>query len=198
VAEGVDAEKALGWLKNGNTRYLTNHLRKDGRSQSDRNRLAKGQNPHTIVISCADSRVPPETIFDQSLGEIFVVRVAGEALDSSVIASVEYAVEHLGTKNILVMGHTSCGAVKAAALAKTGESAGSESLDKLVNDIKPRFEGRTIASSDLDNASVMNARGVAADLAQRSKIIQKAMTEKNVKISSSLYHIDSGKVDFLR
>lgn len=198
ASAGVDADTALRWLKNGNNRYLKNNLRKDGRGAEDRKRLAKGQAPHSIIISCADSRVPPETLFDQSLGEVFVVRVAGEALDSSVIASVEYAVEHLGAKNILVMGHTSCGAVKAAATTAQGASAGSESLDKLIADIKPRITGRSTAAVDLDRDSTLNAQGVAADLVKRSKIIGHAIQEKNVKVSASLYHIDTGTVDFLQ
>lgn len=79
---------------------------------SDLKRLSTGQKPHTIVLSCSDSRVPPEVLFDQKLGEIFVIRTAGQAIDSSVLASIEYAVSHLGTNLIVVMGHESCGAVK--------------------------------------------------------------------------------------
>ncbi|OYZ22944.1 MAG: hypothetical protein B7Y39_07275, partial [Bdellovibrio sp. 28-41-41] len=102
----ISPDKALGWLKNGNTRYSKGTFRKDGASSKDITRLSTGQNPHTIVLSCSDSRVPPEVVFDQKLGEIFVVRTAGEMVDDSVLASIEYGVEHLGANLILVMGHS--------------------------------------------------------------------------------------------
>lgn len=197
---GIDAETALRYLKNGNVRYLKQNLRSDGQAQTDRNRLASGQHPHTIILSCSDSRVPPEVLFDQKLGEVFVVRVAGEALDSSVIASVEYAVEHLGVKQILVMGHTECGAVKAALTTPKGKSAGSPDLDKLVADIQPRVKAdRKPASMSphLVEESTANANKIATELPHRSKIIGEALETKGLKIRSSLYHIDTGKVDFL-
>ncbi len=196
ASESIPAEKSLGWLKNGNTRFLKGNFRKDGKSGADRKRLAGGQKPHTIVISCADSRVPPELVFDQSLGEIFVIRAAGEALDSSVIASAEYAVEHLGPKSIVVLGHTSCGAVKAAMETKEGTSAGSSDLDKLVADIKPRIAGVKKVSSAVAEESAANAKGVAADLMKRSEIIKSAVEKKGVKITPALYDLDSGVVSF--
>ncbi|MGZ3798075.1 MAG: carbonic anhydrase, partial [Pseudobdellovibrionaceae bacterium] len=130
---GVNAKTALAWLKNGNTRYLKGTLRKDGQSNKDRERLVTGQKPHTIILSCSDSRVPPEVLFDQKLGEIFVIRTAGEALDNAAIASVEYALEHLGSHLLVVMGHESCGAVKAAFSTLKGEDAGSPALDATSN-----------------------------------------------------------------
>ena len=196
----VAPKTALKWLKNGNKRYVNKTWRNDGKNQSDRERLKSAQHPHTILLSCADSRVPPELVFDQSLGEIFVIRVAGEALDSSVIASIEYAVEHLGTKNIVVMGHTSCGAIKATLGAKAGQSVGSPALDQLVSDIKPRLtttKGRSIASLDVDKASEMNAVGVGADLIKRSKIIREKFESGHVLVTSAMYHLDTGKVDFI-
>lgn len=90
-------------LLSGHKRYMKMSLRRDGVAVKDRQRLATGQEPHTIFLSCSDSRVPPEIIFDQGLGEIFVVRTAGEALDSSAIASIEYAVSHLGSNLIVVL-----------------------------------------------------------------------------------------------
>ena len=138
VPPGVSAEQDRQWLSNGNVRFRTAKYRRDGKSMSDINKLAGGQKPHSVILSCADSRVPPELLFDQALGEIFVIRVAGEALDSSVIASIEYAVAHLGTRNIVVMGHTQCGAIKAAMGAKKGARSGSSSLDALVADSLPR------------------------------------------------------------
>jgi hypothetical protein len=106
---GVEAKTSFRWLQNGNKRFVTESLRKDGQSKKDRIRLVSGQKPHAIVLSCSDSRVPPEVLFDQKLGEIFVVRTAGEALDNTAIASIEYALEHLGSHLLVVMAHESCG-----------------------------------------------------------------------------------------
>ena len=197
-AEGVSAEQSLKWLTNGNSRYVKKHFRSDGRMPADRQRLLAGQKPHAIVLSCSDSRVPPEIVFDQALGEIFVVRVAGESLDSSVIASIEYAVENFGTHLLIVMGHTQCGAVEAALKAKDGESAGSESLDKLLADIRPRL--KSVAgqkqSSNLEIESTLNADGAARDLVKRSDILRKKVESGDLVIKPALYRLDSGKVSF--
>lgn len=198
TAEGVAPEQAMKWLKNGNKRFLKGFFRKDGATKADVERLSKGQKPHSIVLSCSDSRVPPEVVFDQKLGEIFTVRTAGEALDSSAIASIEYAVEHLGAKNILVMGHTQCGAVKAAIGTFGGKDAGSPSLNKLVADIQPRiqqFEGKE-PSKNYEAEGWANTNGVAKDLLMRSSIIAEKVKAGEVKISSALYHLDSGKAEF--
>lgn len=198
ASAGVSAEQSLKWLTNGNIRFVKKNFRKDGRSEQDRKRLLAGQKPHAIVLSCADSRVPPEIIFDQALGEIFTIRVAGEALDSSVIASIEYAVEHLGSKLLIVMGHTQCGAVKATLTTKEGDSAGSESLDKMIADIRPHL--KTVSSDktspNLEIESTLNADGVARDLVHRSAIIRKKVEAGELKIKPALYRMDSGKVSF--
>ena len=195
---GVAPEKALTFLQHGNERYLSKNIRTDGRGAADRKRLLAGQHPHTIVLSCADSRVPPEVIFDQALGEIFTIRVAGEALDTSVIASVEYAVEHLGPRLLVVMGHTQCGAVDAAIKVKEGDSAGSESLDKLLADIRPRIKSVSSGeiSSNLEVESELNAEGVARDLVQRSPLLRKKVESGELVIKPALYRMDSGKVQF--
>lgn len=194
-----EAEKALQWLQNGNKRYLKKANRSDGKSQADRDRLTKEQKPYAIVLSCSDSRVPPETVFDQALGEIFVVRTAGESLDSAVIASLEYAVEHLGPRLLVVMGHTSCGAVSAAIGANEGSSAGSPALDLLVADIRPRLPNRGPAgtpSESLEIESSANAQGVAADLMKRSSIIRARVEKGDLVIKPALYHLDTGTVKF--
>lgn len=195
---GVDAEKALGWLKNGNKRYLKRKLRADGQNQTARDKLATGQHPHTIVLSCSDSRVPPELIFDQKLGEIFVIRTAGESLDNSAIASIEYAVAHLGPQLLLVMGHTSCGAVKAALSTMKGEDAGSPALNYLVKDLHPHlasYKDKT-PTKNVFTESNDNALGVAKDLVSRSQIIANAVKDGKLTIKTSVYNIESGVVNF--
>lgn len=196
--QGISPEQATKWLKNGNERYLTGRIRKDGQSKADIEKLSKGQQPHTMVLSCSDSRVPPELVFDQRLGELFVVRTAGEALDPNAIGSLEYAIEHLGARHLLVMGHTSCGAVKAAFDTLGGADAGSPSLNKLVADIHPRiaeFKGKE-KSHNVEMETWANAKGVAKDLISRSEIIAQAVKSGKVKISTSVYYLDNGKVKF--
>lgn len=196
--KSIPPDKALKWLQNGNNRYTKGFLRKDGISSSDRKTLYGGQHPHAVVLSCSDSRVPPEIVFDQKLGELFTVRTAGETLDASVIASIEYAVSHLGPQLVVVMGHTKCGAVKAAIETRGGQDAGSENLNKLVKDIHPRIDSlsRLPASADYYSEAWANAKGVAADLAKRSKIIEEKLKEGQLKIVPALYHLDTGNVEW--
>ncbi|MBX2989376.1 MAG: hypothetical protein KF802_15925 [Bdellovibrionaceae bacterium] len=197
-AVSVDPEQSLKWLKNGNRRFLKGFLRKDGQSHRDVARLSTGQQPHAIVLSCSDSRVPPEIVFDQKLGEIFTVRTAGEALNDNAVGSIEYAVEHLGARLIIVMGHTSCGAVKAALGTLDGKDAGSPALNGLVRDLHPHlqsFKGKT-PSKDVEAESLANVNGVTADLLVRSEILRSRWKKGELKFQSALYHLDSGVVDF--
>ncbi len=200
LPEGTDPKVAMGWLKNGNTRFSKGFFRKDGASKKDVYRLAKGQSPHSVVLSCSDSRVPPEVVFDQKLGELFTIRTAGEALSASAIASIEYAVTHLGTRLVVVMGHGNCGAVKAAAATLGGGDAGSENLNQLVADIHPRIRsslyGKKAPSKNFEDEGWANAKGVAKDLTLRSPILAQALASGRIKIVSALYHLDAGLVDF--
>jgi carbonic anhydrase len=198
LGKGIAADQSLRWLINGNVRFTSKKLRSDGSGSADRQRLVVGQHPHAIVLACSDSRVPPETVFDQALGEIFVIRVAGEALDSSVIASVEYAVEHLGSRLLVVMGHTKCGAVDTALKVKEGTSAGSPDLDRLLADIRPRLSSvsNNKLSPNLEVESTVNADGVARDLLKRSEIVRKKVDAGDLVIKPALYRLDSGKVTF--
>lgn len=196
---GVDGKTALQYLKNGNTRFTKGHLRKDGASKADLTRLSTGQHPHSIILSCSDSRVPPELVFDQKLGEVFVVRTAGETIEPTAIASIEYAIEHLGAKNILVLGHTQCGAVKAALSTMGGKDAGSPNLNKLVADIHPRlseFKEGGKASENYSKEGWANAKGVAKDLLKRSELISKAVKSGEIQLGSAIYNLHSGVVDF--
>ncbi|MEK7804022.1 MAG: carbonic anhydrase, partial [Deltaproteobacteria bacterium] len=110
---GISADEALKKLIDGNNRFVQSAQAQKDIGNNRRTELTKGQHPFAVILSCSDSRVPPEHIFDQGLGDIFVVRVAGNVADSIELGSVEYAAEHLGVPLILVLGHQSCGAVKA-------------------------------------------------------------------------------------
>jgi carbonic anhydrase len=197
---GVSADKALGWLKNGNVRFVKHRLRNDGATAKDRARLSEGQHPHSAILACSDSRVPPEVVFDQKLGEIFVVRTAGEILDSAAIASLEYSVEHLGTKLLVIMGHEDCGVVKAAMMTKEGQSHGSAAADYLINEVRTHlkdvWDGHASASEGVIKESKANAKGVAKDLLARSELIRKRVSDGSLHIETAIYHLKSGEVEF--
>jgi carbonic anhydrase len=198
--EGVEPEKALGWLQNGNKRFQKGKgwLRKDGQAKADIKRLTEKQRPHAIILACSDSRVPPEIVFDQKLGEVFVIRTIGEALDENVIGSIEYALTTLGTRLLVVMGHTSCGAVNAAIKTLNGGDAGSPALNHVLNDIRPRIKASFGKETSDDGAvqSIANAKGVAADLMARSPTVRAAVEQGRLTIKSALYEMESGAVKF--
>lgn len=198
TALGTDPETALRWLKNGNRRFIKGFLRNDGATFKDIKRLSAGQKPHSVVLSCSDSRVPPEVIFDQKLGEIFTVRTAGEVVEPGVIGTIEYAVEHLGVRNLLVLGHTNCGAVKAALSTLEGKDAGSNNLNHLVQDIHPRleqFKDRSPSGNFVEEGWA-NVNGVVKDLMKRSKILEEKIKSGALKINSGVYDLETGMVDF--
>ncbi|MFT7589703.1 MAG: carbonic anhydrase, partial [Limisphaerales bacterium] len=148
--------------------------------------------PYAIVLSCADSRVVPELAFDSGLGELFVIRVAGNVANSSTIASIEYAVANLGTQVIVVLGHQSCGAVTAA--VNGGDNG--YNLNHLLAHITPAIsacgEGASIADVVKKNAEM-----TGEELKSRSSIIGDAVNSGKVQIKSAYYNLDTGKVDFL-
>jgi len=188
----MENNEILSRLKEGNSRFVADKL--DGKLQdsSRRDALTGGQKPYAIILSCADSRVVPELAFDTGLGELFVVRVAGNIANTSSIASIEYAVAHIGSKVIVVLGHQSCGAVTAAV---SGGDNG-HNLNHLVAHITP-----AIAASDkganVNDIVKLNASLNAKELQSRSAIIGDAVSQGKVKIVPAYYNLDSGKVDFL-
>lgn len=148
------------------------------------------------VLSCADSRVPPELVFDEGLGDLFVVRSAGESADPLAVGSLEYAVEHLGTVVIVVMGHQSCGAVKAAC---SGEKPGSPNLQAVVTPIAPSCAKVDKSKPDpLDLAARDHVHTVAQELLTKSVILKKAADEGKVAIVEAYYSLDTGEVTKLR
>lgn len=195
----VTATEALNSLKEGNVRFVKGKAEHPNADAKTRHELVSGQKPHTIVLSCSDSRVPPELIFDKGLGEVFPIRVAGNVISSQGVASIEYAVAHLGSKVLLVMGHESCGAVKAALDTPVGTTAGSYDLDNLLSAIRPNVDTyRHVASSDkkLRSPVISNVNAVTCGLLRRSKIVRDAVQSGQLKISPSIYSLETGKVDF--
>jgi len=191
------AAAALARLRRGNARFTDKHDDTDSRALRP---LVDGQRPHTIVLACSDSRVPVEMIFDQTLGDMFVVRVAGQALDSSVLASVEYALENLDVHLVVVLGHEGCGAIAAVINTPLGASTGSPHLDALLSDIRPRLAGvapAPPATKSVLRESAANAVGVADDLPRRSAVIKARLAAGKLIVQPALYHLGSGRVEWL-
>lgn len=186
----MNAQAALSELKNGNVRFLNGTPQRNNQDATRVESLTAGQSPWAIILSCADSRVVPEIAFDTGLGELFVIRVAGNVANKSTIASIEYAVAHLGTKLIVVMGHESCGAVGAA----IDNGGGSESLDHLLAEIKPAIAAAK--SNDVNTVVKTNAKITAENLQERSSIITNAVANEGLEIVSAFYNLSNGSVDF--
>lgn len=193
----VSWQEALERLQKGNKRFVEyKGLNGEGsmkRAHQDLNRrkeLTGGQHPFAIILSCADSRVAPELAFDQGIGDIFVIRVAGNVANTSSIASIEYAVAHLGVKLIVVMGHESCGAVTAA--IQGGDNG--YNLNHLLAHITPAVAA---AQGEPVNTVVKtNANLTAEQLRERSVIIENAVQTGGVRIVPAYYNLNDGKVDF--
>ena len=199
---GVSADDALQKLMAGNKRYIEGKMAACSACNAPaREKLATSQHPYAIILSCSDSRVPPELIFDNTLGEIFVIRVAGNIADPVVLGSIEYATEHLGTPLIMVLGHERCGAVTATVNAK-GKQEGN--IGVIVNAIKPAalkakgiYHGKS-AGELVECATEVNAKAVAAGLTKKSKVLAHQLAEGKIKIVTAKYDLDDGKVTLLK
>jgi len=186
-------------LLSGNMRCVEGRFQQKQSGDDYRKELTKGQKPHAVVVTCSDSRVSPEIIFDQDLGHIFVIRTAGNVVDSIEIGSIEYAVEHLHAPLIVIMGHESCGAVKAA-IEHKGKPEGNigEILMKILPAVK-QAKASYKAGDDLAySATVGNIRNVAKEIKARSKIISREAEEGKVQIIGTYYSISSGKVESIK
>jgi len=197
-ATGKPPREALDQLKEGNQRFVENKTISPRRDEKTRSELAASQKPFAIVLSCSDSRVPPELLFDQGLGDLFVVRTAGHVLDPGPIASIEYALEHLGARLIVVLGHESCGAVKTALNTPVGRSAGSVDLDRLVGKIRPYLSSmRPSANDKLIRGPVKaNTSGVARELMRKSAIVRTKLQLQEISLVTAIYGLGTGQVEF--
>lgn len=179
-----NAEEALAFLKEGNERFVNNKLRKHTSQKKSRRTLAKGQNPFAVVLCCSDSRVVPEIFFDQRLGDIFVIRNAGNVVDSVVMGSIEYSVEHLKSPLVVVVGHKSCGAVTAA--YEGGDF--SENITSIVNVIKKSIRKKR----SIDEVIHAHATKMANEI-KKNEIIKECKTT----VVSAYYDIESGIVTWI-
>ena len=194
----LSPEAALERLMAGNARYVAakaTHPHDD----ADRRRLvAAGQHPFATILACADSRVAPELIFDQGLGDLFVVRVAGNVVDDAVLASIEYSVLHLGSNLVMALGHERCGAVKATIEALSGHPSDEDKdtrIGALAALIKPAVEAVPASVPDkLDAAVALNAANAAAEIFAGSRPLRTRVLAGSLKIVAARYDLDDGTV----
>jgi carbonic anhydrase len=181
-------------LIDGNQRYVEARLSHPDQTPQRRTDLAQGQHPFAVIVSCSDSRVPPEIVFDQGLGDLFVIRLAGEIVDDAALGSIEYAVEHLGTRYVMVLGHERCGAVDAT--VKGGEAPGH--IGSLIKAIQPAVDKVKNQPGDLlDNAVKANAIMVVQQLKSSGPILDELVKKGDLTIEGARYDLDDGKVTIL-
>ena len=189
----LPTDKAIQRLKDGNARYSRGESLHPHTEAATRRSLIAGQKPFAAILGCADSRSVPELAFDTSIGELFVVRVAGNVTSPENNGSLEYAVEHLGVKLIVVLGHQRCGAVTAALQGYDGPG----NIHSIVNSIRPAVEEAMDLDGDpLENAIHCNIKRVVSLLEQKDPILSKAVQDKQIRIIPACYQLDTGEVDF--
>ncbi|HEU0275127.1 MAG TPA: carbonic anhydrase [Candidatus Udaeobacter sp.] len=191
----VAPAEAISKLKEGNGRYTSGNLQHPGQTTERRTELAKTQHPFAAILCCSDSRVPPEVVFDQGLGDLFIVRVAGNVINDEGLGSLEYTVDHLGTRLILVLGHQRCGAVDAAreTIAAKGKAPGH--IQSLVTAIKPAVEAT--AKQDLDATIKANVKHVVEMLRSSTPILKSKVDSGEIQVIGGYYSLDTGAVTFL-
>ena len=191
AAPSVTPDAALQALRDGHKRYLSNQL------PQERHALVAGQSPYAIILSCSDSRVPPELLFDESRGKLFVARVAGNIAEPAVLGSIEYAVLHLNVTLLVVMGHDSCGAVQAA--IDGGEAPAN--VASIVQAIAPAAKvakGKNLDAAATAAAAVReNVRLQMKTATERSAVIRDFVAQKKLRIVGAVYRLDSGEVEWL-
>ena len=187
--------EAISKLKEGNGRYTGGNLQHPGQTTERRTELAKTQHPFVTIVSCSDSRVPPEIVFDQGLGDLFVVRVAGNVIDDHALGSIEYSVDHLGVRLIVVLGHQSCGAVRAARETIAAKSKAPGHIQSLVTAIQPAVEAT--AKGDLEATIKANVKDVVRALRSSTPILKTKVDSGDVRVIGGYYSLDTGAVSFL-
>lgn len=200
----MDAKEALARLQEGNHRYVTEESAQEPTTEGARLKLTGGQSPFAVILGCADSRIPPELVFDQGIGDLFVIRVAGNLAAMSQIGSVEYAVEHLGARLVVVLGHTGCGAI-AAAVAEVVEDddVHPPCLQWIVNRLQPmvaevREKDASLEGEALcDAVRVANVQDAVQTMVKDSPVISRLVAEDGLQVVGAEYALETGKVQFL-
>jgi carbonic anhydrase len=191
----VTADQAIELLKEGNAAFLKGSCTVTPASRI--HELAKGQAPFAVIVGCSDSRTPPTDVFNRGVGDLFIVRVAGNSVDSIGLGSIEYGVGVLGAPLVLVLGHTNCGAVEAAVKVVKDKAKFPGSIGTMVAPIVPAVKSLK-GDEDLVNRAVRaNVERVVKRLQISKPILAKAVTENKAKVVGGVYNLETGKVDFL-
>lgn len=196
----LTADQALELLKKGNEEYLSDNAAQR-KTRERRQEIARGQAPFAVFVSCSDSRVPPEILFNRSLGELFIIRNAGNTVDTAALGSIEYGVAMLGAPLVVVLGHERCGAVDAAISVAEKNTSLPGSLGPMIEPIIPavlvaKGSGDLKGEELLDAAVRENVRRVVNRLKTSPAILQEHVKGGKVKVVGARYDLDDGKVDF--
>jgi carbonic anhydrase len=194
----LSADQALRRLLDGNERFVAHQERNPDRGPEVRLQVAKEQHPFAVIIGCADSRVPPEILFDEGLGDLFVIRNAGNIVDLMALASVEYGVAHLGTPLVLVLGHERCGVITAAvAVAREGQEVQGH-LWSLIDAVRPALEKAGNARGDVVDKAVRAHVQIQVERLRRADpVVSRAVKTGAVRVVGARYDIDRGRVEVL-
>jgi carbonic anhydrase len=197
----ISAREALERLQLGNQRFVSD-FRNHHRVAARRTELTAGQEPFAIILGCSDSRVPAELVFDQGLGDLFVIRVAGNIVAPSLVGSVEFAAERFGTRLVVVLGHSRCGAILATLDELRRPTEGrSPNLRAIVDRIRPSIEG-LLATARLDDEALVehavraNIRASADHLRHGSRILEQLIQTDGLLVVGAEYSLETGVVDF--
>lgn len=200
----IQAREALDRLRDGNARFVADARRRSVRPmESRRGELADGQQPFAVILGCSDSRVPAEIVFDQGLGDLFVIRVAGNIVAPSLVGSVEFAAETFGTRLVVVLGHSSCGAVLATLEELERPTSGrSPNLRSIVDRIRPAVEGLLEGGSGQDREALVgravraNVRASADHLRHGSELLERLSARDGLLVVGAEYSLETGVVEF--
>lgn len=188
------ANLAISKLKDGNERFVKMELTNTNNNLKIREQLVSKQTPFVAIISCSDSRIPVEMVFDQNIGDVFVVRNAGNIINDDVVGSIEYAVEYLNVKLVVVMGHQNCGAV----ITAVENTKTSKYLASVTDYIQQSVEHAKGEPGDfLENVAKHNARQVVKDLSEIDSAIRKHLKQGDIDIVPAYYSLETGRVEFL-
>lgn len=195
-APTMSADQSLKLLLEGNQRFVAGKLEHPNQTPARRAEVAKGQHPFASVLACADSRTPPEIIFDRGLGDIFTVRVAGNVADKVVIESLDYSVKHLGVRTVMVLGHRRCGAVIAAVDGHEGTA--DQDVGPMLTELRPAVAASKGEAGDpVENAVRENVKLVVKNLAT-SEELSAMVKSGELKIVGAIYDLDTGTIEMLK
>lgn len=198
-ASQLTPDQALELLKEGNRRFLEDTTYEPSMDRMRRLELAAAQRPFAAYLSCSDSRVPPELLFERGLGELFIIRNAGNTLCTTALGSLEFAVTNLQVPLIVIMGHEACGALNAAVSLARGKASFTGNISKVLQSLLPAvLETDPWADHIVDAAAISNVRRVVRELREEaSPALLEPQREGRLKVVGAFYHLDNGKVDFL-